>query len=67
MASIFSWFTKGRKKQTVSGEVLVYANDTAANAQFQYPHNGIRTTKYTLLTFLPKNLFEQFRCASDYR
>jgi len=25
-----------------------------------YTNNFIRTTKYTLLTFLPKNLFEQF-------
>lgn len=26
----------------------------------QYRNNRIRTTKYTLLNFLPKNLFEQF-------
>ncbi|EGD80945.1 ATP10A protein [Salpingoeca rosetta] len=32
-----------------------------------YAHNGIRTTKYTLVTFLPKNLFEQFhRLANVY-
>lgn len=40
-----------------------------SNARFQkelekvlktYCKNGIRTTKYTLLTFLPQNLFEQF-------
>lgn len=30
-------------------------------------HNRIRTTKYTILTFLPKNLFEQFtRIANFY-
>ena len=30
-------------------------------------HNKIRTTKYTILTFLPKNLFEQFsRIANFY-
>ena len=26
----------------------------------KYPSNLIRTTKYTLISFLPKNLFEQF-------
>lgn len=30
-------------------------------ANLTYPKNYIRTTKYTLLTFIPKNLFEQFR------
>ncbi|GJD09893.1 Phospholipid-transporting ATPase 3 [Galdieria sulphuraria] len=30
-------------------------------ANLNYPKNYIRTTKYTLLTFNPKNLFEQFR------
>ncbi|XP_028573238.2 phospholipid-transporting ATPase VB isoform X1 [Podarcis muralis] len=32
-----------------------------------YSGNGIRTTKYTLLTFIPQNLFEQFhRLANVY-
>ncbi|XP_073211990.1 phospholipid-transporting ATPase VB isoform X4 [Lepidochelys kempii] len=32
-----------------------------------YSGNGIQTTKYTLLSFLPRNLFEQFhRKESDY-
>ncbi|KAJ7489061.1 phospholipid-transporting ATPase 1 [Mycena latifolia] len=26
----------------------------------RYPRNKVRTTKYTLLTFVPKNLYEQF-------
>ena len=26
----------------------------------QYLNNRIRTTKYTILSFLPRNLFEQF-------
>ncbi|XP_022781845.1 phospholipid-transporting ATPase ID-like [Stylophora pistillata] len=36
-------------------------NDHEYNAQFQYVNNYIRTSKYSLLTFLPLNLFEQFR------
>ncbi|KAJ1339684.1 hypothetical protein BSLG_005717 [Batrachochytrium salamandrivorans] len=30
-----------------------------------YPPNTIRTSKYTLLSFIPKNLFEQFRRAAN--
>ncbi|KAJ7621473.1 phospholipid-transporting ATPase 1 [Roridomyces roridus] len=26
-----------------------------------YPRNKVRTTKYTILTFIPRNLYEQFR------
>ncbi|CAB4486337.1 phospholipid-translocating P-type ATPase [Rhizophagus irregularis] len=35
--------------------------DQYGEPKTQYAANKIRTSKYTLLTFLPKNLFEQFR------
>lgn len=42
-------------------------NDHEYNSTFQYVNNYIRTSKYTLLTFLPLNLFEQFlRIANIY-
>ncbi|WRT67856.1 uncharacterized protein IL334_004830 [Kwoniella shivajii] len=31
----------------------------------RYVRNKVRTSKYTLITFLPKNLFEQFRRAAN--
>ena len=31
----------------------------------RYPDNAIRTSKYTLLTFLPKNLLRQFSKAAN--
>jgi len=37
--------------------------DPARNAK--YSNNAIRTSKYTALTFLPKNLFSQFSKAAN--
>ncbi|KAK7062688.1 phospholipid transporting ATPase [Paramarasmius palmivorus] len=31
----------------------------------RYERNKVRTTKYTILTFIPKNLYEQFRRAAN--
>ncbi|KAI3651156.1 hypothetical protein MP228_004637 [Amoeboaphelidium protococcarum] len=43
----------------------VYVNQqeklAEASVEYKYPTNYIRTTKYTALTFLPINLFNQFR------
>ncbi|KAK3153697.1 hypothetical protein QOZ80_2BG0179880 [Eleusine coracana subsp. coracana] len=39
----------------------VYCNDREANAPVGYKGNSVSTTKYSVLTFLPKGLFEQFR------
>lgn len=41
---------------------LVYINDPAkTNEKFEFKGNSIKTSKYSFLTFLPRNLFEQFR------
>ncbi|KAG0549562.1 hypothetical protein BDA96_01G266000 [Sorghum bicolor] len=39
----------------------VYCNDREANAPVGYKGNSVSTTKYNILTFVPKGLFEQFR------
>jgi hypothetical protein len=45
----------------------IYVNNPLANKPFKYKKNNISTTKYNLITFLPKNLFEQFtRLANLY-
>lgn len=43
----------------------VLLNETAGNATRDFPDNTIRTSKYTLLSFIPKVLYEQFRKATS--
>jgi len=39
----------------------IYCNDRDANQLSKFQGNSVSTTKYNILTFLPKGLFEQFR------
>ncbi|GAB4836197.1 Alanine--tRNA ligase [Ancistrocladus abbreviatus] len=40
---------------------LIYIDDpTKTNEKFEFAGNSIRTSKYTIITFVPRNLFEQF-------
>ena len=39
----------------------VHVNDAAANAPSKFCGNTVTTAKYSLLTFIPLNLYEQFR------
>ncbi|KAJ6664063.1 hypothetical protein lerEdw1_008278 [Lerista edwardsae] len=43
----------------------VKANNREYNSRFHYANNRIRTSKYSILTFLPINLFEQFKRAAN--
>ncbi|CAL1528456.1 unnamed protein product [Lymnaea stagnalis] len=48
-------------------ERIIKVNDPVYNAQFGYANNYISTSKYNIITFIPKNLFEQFqRLANAY-
>nr|XP_043639863.1 probable phospholipid-transporting ATPase 4 [Erigeron canadensis] len=42
---------------------VVFCNDSAKHKTkpYKYPTNEVYTTKYNVITFLPKSLFEQFR------
>uniref|UniRef100_A0A8C6NZ25 Phospholipid-transporting ATPase n=1 Tax=Nothobranchius furzeri TaxID=105023 RepID=A0A8C6NZ25_NOTFU len=73
---VLVWVEEGPPGQISSGENktrTVHANILYDNAKGEenpnrhYVNNKIKTTKYTLLSFLPKNLFEQFhRFANVY-
>ncbi|XP_077774926.1 putative phospholipid-transporting ATPase IM [Podarcis muralis] len=56
-----------RKKKFIEEKRRVKANNREYNEKFQYANNRIQTSKYNVLTFLPINLFEQFkRVANAY-
>ncbi|KAM4548589.1 phospholipid-transporting ATPase VA isoform 1-T1 [Odontesthes bonariensis] len=59
--------TKENKTRTVHANILYDYAKGDENPNRHYANNKIKTTKYTVLSFLPKNLFEQFhRFANVY-
>ncbi|XP_043929912.1 phospholipid-transporting ATPase VA [Protopterus annectens] len=58
---------KDTKTRTVHSNLLYSCAKGEENPNRRYADNKIKTTKYTVLSFLPKNLFEQFhRLANVY-
>lgn len=58
---------KENKTRTVHANILYDNAKGEENPNRHYANNKIKTTKYTVLSFLPKNLFEQFhRFANVY-
>ncbi|XP_052796931.1 phospholipid-transporting ATPase ID-like isoform X1 [Mya arenaria] len=56
-----------KKSRPPEIERNIKANNQEYNAQFEYANNYICTSKYSIITFLPKNLFEQLqRIANAY-
>ncbi|TDL16037.1 phospholipid-translocating P-type ATPase [Rickenella mellea] len=50
-----------RRRIYVNQQPLPHELDSNGDLNVKYVRNKVRTTKYTILTFLPKNLYEQFR------
>eukprot|EP00741_Cyanophora_paradoxa_P014287 tig00020780_g13779.t1 len=44
----------------------LHINDSLKNDEHRFRDNSVKTSKYTVITFLPKNLFEQFRRAANF-
>ncbi|KMZ61764.1 putative Phospholipid-transporting ATPase [Zostera marina] len=51
----------GRVQPQAPTHRTIYCNDRDSNLPVRFKGNSISTTKYNVLTFLPKGLFEQFR------
>ncbi|CAB3244555.1 unnamed protein product [Arctia plantaginis] len=47
-------------------ERRIKANNREYNAQFRYANNFIKTSKYSIVTFLPLNLLEQFQRLANF-
>ncbi|KAH8922693.1 aminophospholipid-transporting P-type ATPase [Atractiella rhizophila] len=53
-------FGKSGSKQNMEGERKIYINNPPLNEQQKFRNNTVSTSKYNVVTFLPKFLFEQF-------
>lgn len=47
-------------------ERRIKANNREYNSQFRYANNYIKTSKYSVITFLPLNLLEQFQRLANF-
>lgn len=52
-------------KEVERTEYIIHMNDKSANAEYNYPSNFIKTSKYTFWNFIPLGLFFQFKKISN--
>ncbi|XP_070137122.1 phospholipid-transporting ATPase ID isoform X3 [Drosophila bipectinata] len=58
--------TKTQPQLAKDNERRIRANDKEFNSQFKYHNNYIKTSKYSIFTFLPFNLLEQFQRLANF-
>ncbi|KYQ90192.1 P-type ATPase [Tieghemostelium lacteum] len=70
--SNFPWYKKiyyyiTNADQFIGVSRKIYVLNQSKNSEYRYCNNYVKTSKYTILSFIPKNLFEQFcRLANVY-
>ncbi|KAH9539913.1 hypothetical protein CY35_15G081200 [Sphagnum magellanicum] len=52
--------SKSRKKEDPDSRIVYINNPVRTNEKYEISGNRVCTSKYTVLSFLPRNLFEQF-------
>ncbi|KAJ5077251.1 putative phospholipid-transporting atpase [Anaeramoeba ignava] len=57
---------KKQKQNEQKKQRKIIITDQERGKDFPFVGNSIKTTKYNILTFLPKNLFEQFRRLANF-
>lgn len=54
------------KKRVISSTRTLDVNKPLENSSFKFPSNGISTSKYNFIDFLPKALFIQFMRVANF-
>lgn len=62
-----NWKWPWEKEKVLTGERIVFLNDDGANGDSGFVSNYVSTSKYNLVTFLPKFLFGMSHFLSTYR
>lgn len=60
------YFQRLRSKYDEVGTRHIFINNPGRNRQFRYSGNKVTTSKYTLLSFVPINLYEQFKRLANF-
>ncbi|GAM29207.1 hypothetical protein SAMD00019534_123830 [Acytostelium subglobosum LB1] len=55
-----------KKRKYIGENRSIFVNDPTRNVTSKFRDNTIKTTKYTYWSFIPKNLYEQFRRAANF-
>lgn len=63
---IIFFYLQGNRVSTVSDLLTIKIGGDPNDKKVKKENNRIKSTKYTLITFLPQNLLEQFRRIANF-